>query len=72
MTRTTIVCTCDICGKEMEHGNTNYLKWHFTVKDFLGNGCANGGQTYNDICDKCIEKLDKAIYETIEQIRKEN
>lgn len=72
MTTTKITVTCDICGKVMEHENSNYLKWHYTVKDYLGNGCANGGETYNDICDKCIEKLNKSICETVDQIRKEN
>lgn len=72
MTKTQIIVTCDICGKEMERENSNYLKWCYTVKDYLGNGCAAGGETYNDICDKCIEKLDKAICGTVEQIRKGN
>lgn len=72
MKKTITICTCDICGKEMEHENSNYLKWHFTVKDYLGNGCADGGEAYHDICDKCIKKLDKSICEAIEQIRKEN
>ena len=72
MVKTTTTYICDVCGKEIEQESSNYLKWHFTVKDYLGNSCAAGGETYSDVCDKCIEKLDKSIYETVEQIRKEN
>lgn len=72
MIKTTTTYICDVCGKEIEQESSNYLKWHFTVKDYLGNGCAAGGETYSDVCDKCIEKLDKAIYETVEQIKKES
>lgn len=72
MVKTTTVYICDVCGKEIEQESSNYLKWHFTVKDYLGNDCAAGGKIYSDICDKCIEKLDKSIYETVEQIRKES
>ena len=40
MTETSIKKICDICGKEMK-GEFGYLKSKFTVRDYLGNGCAN-------------------------------
>ena len=41
MTETITKKICDICGKEM-NGEFGYLKSKFTVRDYLGNGCANG------------------------------
>ena len=59
---------CDICGKEMkfEHG---YLKLEYTIRDYLGNGCANGGVDYKDVCDSCGAKINDVILRTIKEIK---
>lgn len=59
---------CDICGKEM-NGEFGYLKSKFTIRDFLGNGCANGGVDYKDVCDSCGAKINDVIIDTIKEIK---
>lgn len=68
MTETITRKICDICGKEI-NGEFGYLKSRFTVRDYLGNGCANGGVDFKDVCDSCSIKIDNAINEVIKEIK---
>lgn len=64
---------CDICGKEIEEYEAGgFLKWGFSVKDYMGSYCANGGQTLEDICDKCCAELNDTIIDKIEEIKARN
>jgi hypothetical protein len=65
MTETITIRKCDICGKEMNKWEHGFLKYRFTVKDYLGNGCATGGNIYNDVCDTCGLLIDDAVNEII-------
>ena len=68
MTETITKKICDICGKEMK-GEFGYLKSKFTVRDYLGNGCANGGVDFKDVCDSCGAKINDVIIDTIREIK---
>ena len=69
MTETITFRKCDICGKEMNKWENGFLKYQFTVKDYLGNGCATGGNLYNDVCDTCGLLIDDAVHEIIKNER---
>ena len=50
-------------------GEFGYLKSKFTVRDYLGNGCANGGVDFKDVCDSCGAKINDVIIDTIREIK---
>lgn len=69
MTETITIRKCDICGKEMNNWEHGFLKHQYTVKDYLGNGCATGGHLYDDVCDACGLLIDNAVNEIIKNER---
>ena len=68
MTETSIKKICDICGKEMK-GEFGYLKSKFTVRDYLGNGCANGGVDFKDVCDSWVSKYKRQNGELTDKVK---
>ena len=46
-----------------------YIKLSFSVKDYMGSYCANGGKTLEDVCDKCCVELNDLIIDKIKEIK---
>ena len=60
---------CDVCGKEVgECDSFGKLKFHYSEKDWAGNG-APAGRDIDDICLDCCRKLDHAICDTLSFIK---
>lgn len=69
MTETKTVRRCDICGKEMSEWEHGFLKYSFTIKDYMGNGCANGGEDFKDVCDSCCYQIDLLVNQYIDKAK---
>lgn len=61
MTTTTVTRTCDCCGKELQKGETGFLKLEYSVKDWMGNYCALSKDDFKDLCDNCADAIHNYI-----------
>ena len=67
-----MVCTCDLCGQEVNFGNKNI--YHIKVKSTSYINYANydmwgADKKVIDICSNCIEDIKEYIKEKNEKIR---
>ena len=60
---------CDICKKEM--GKRITWSVYSNPIQTLDSGFYNDGKTHQDVCQSCLDRINKVINEEIEKIKKE-
>ncbi len=61
---------CDGCKREIKTSEGSLL-FKYIVKDYLGNGCANGEINLKDLCGDCCKKIRDSIEGTLKTLDKE-